>query len=246
MTFKLFLAFEGIMIKIKVIMSLASNVNNEITCLSLQKLNLIDVEYDIVNLKNGPSTFVNGRIDVSLITPELIELFKSAENEGFHGIYVSCYYDPGIEAIREAVKIPVMAPMMASLATAQLVAQKYGVLAVVEQSKSIFISLIRSLNLESNVSGIYVVDINPQDLKEKPIFISALEKCCLQAKQEGAQAMILGCTATITPDVTKALSNNLKNRGIFFPLIDGTDASIMQLYALCKQSLCHSGLAYHT
>ncbi len=230
------------MIKIKAIMPISSDNINEPTKSDLLKLNLPDVEFDVVNLKKGPPLFIDGRIDDHLITEELIEIAKEAEKEGFHGVYISCFYDPGVEAIREAIKIPVFGAMAPSLATAQLISQKYALVTVVEKAKTIFISLIRSLNLESNVSGIYVTEIPFENLFNHDVLLAALTDCCIQAIKDGAQAIILGCTGMV--GLTETLDKALRAKNISIPLIDGTTAPIMQLYALCKQSLSHSPLNY--
>ncbi len=230
------------MIRIKAIMPVSTDNINEPTMSDLKKLNLPDVEFDVVNLKNGPPLFIDGRLDEATISPELIEMAQDAEKNGFHGIYISCFYDPAVEAIREVVKIPVFGAMAPSLATAQLISQKYAIVTVVEKAKTIFMSIIRSLNLESNVSGIYVTDIAFNDLFNHEVLLTALENSCLQAINDGAQAIVLGCTGMI--GLTESLYKILKARNIFIPLIDGTTAPIMQLYALCKQSLSHSPLNY--
>lgn len=230
------------MIKIKAIMPISTDNINKPTLADLKKLNLPDVEFDVVNLKKGPPLFIDGRIDEDLITPELIEICQEAEADGFHGVYISCFYDPGVEAIREAVKIPVYGAMAPSIATAQQICQKFALVTVVEKAKIIFTSLIRQLNLTSNVSGIYVTDIDFSDLFNHDLLLSALEKSCVQAINDGAQVIILGCTGMV--GLTDSLYRVLRAKNIFIPLVDGTTAPILQIYALCKQSLSHSPLNY--
>lgn len=230
------------MIKIKAIMPISTDNINAPTQADLLKLNLPDIEFDVVNLKKGPPLFIDGRLDEHIITPELIDIAKQAEQDGFHGVYISCFYDPAVEAIREAVKIPVFGAMAPSLATAQLVSQRYAIVTVVEKAKTIFVSIIRSLNLEANVSGIYVTDIPFEELFNHDALLTALTDCCMQAIKDGAQAIILGCTGMV--GLTQILDKTLREKNISIPLIDGTTAPIMQLYALCKQSLSHSPLNY--
>ena len=53
--------------------------------------------------------------DAGLVVPELIRLGPAAEKRGFSAIAIGCYSDPGLDALRELLTIPVIGPGAASL-----------------------------------------------------------------------------------------------------------------------------------
>lgn len=63
-----------------------------------------------------------------------------------------------------------------------------------------------------------MTNIDFGDLFNHDLLLRALEECCLQAINDRAQAIILGCTAMV--GLTEALYNVLRSRNIFISLVD--------------------------
>lgn len=229
------------MLNIKVIIPSSSNQMNQPTLRELQKLNLPDVKFDVVNLTEGP-VFLMGRYDEHKVISEIIAIAQEAEKAGFHGIFVSCFYDTAVSLLREIVKIPVMGPLTSSILTAHLISQTYAIITVVESVRVIVIPILRAWNLHHHLSGIYVTDLALDKLHDFDLLLAELLKCSEKAVSDGAQALILGCTGIV--GLTEALTTALRNLKILAPVIDPTTAAIMQLYGLCKQSLSKSPLSY--
>jgi len=57
----------------------------------------------------GPAAIESAH-DAGLIVPELIRLAPLAEKRGFDALIIGCYSDPGIDALREILSIPVIGP----------------------------------------------------------------------------------------------------------------------------------------
>ena len=55
-----------------------------------------------------------------------------AEKEGYNGVVIACYGDPGIEAAKELVKIPVVGITEASYALARILSTKFLVVVSAE------------------------------------------------------------------------------------------------------------------
>ncbi len=229
------------MLNIKVIIPSSSDQMNQPTLSELQKLNLSDVKFDVVNLSNGPA-FLMGRYDEHKVITEIIALAQDAEKAGFDGIFISCFYDTAVSLLREIVKIPVVGPLISSVHTAHLISQTYAIITVVESVRLIAIPILREWDLHHHLSGIYIAELALDKLHNRDLLMPELLKCSKTAVHEGAQALILGCTGMI--GLTEALTTALRKNKIFAPVIDPTTAAIMQLYGLCKQSLTQSPLSY--
>ena len=65
------------------------------------------VDVDVGLPESGPGS-VESRTDAALTVPALLRSVVAAERDGFDAIIVSCYSDPGMEAARELVSIPVL------------------------------------------------------------------------------------------------------------------------------------------
>src|SRR5262245_39066811 len=55
----------------------------------------------------GPAAIESAH-DAGLVVPELIRLGPLAEQRGFSAMIVGCYSDPGLDALRELLTIPVV------------------------------------------------------------------------------------------------------------------------------------------
>lgn len=229
------------MLKIKVIIPTSSDKINQPTLNEIKRLNLDDAEFDVVNLKQGPS-FLMGRYDEHRVTTEIIEIAREAEKDGFDGVFISCFYDTAVSLLREVVKIPVVGPLLPSALTAHLISQTYAIITVVESVKQIATPILREWNLSHHLSGIYVTDLALVNLHDHNLLVPELVQCAKQAVAENAQAIILGCTGMA--GVLEKFTSALRENNILVPVIDPTTSAIMQLYSLCKQSLSHSPLSY--
>ena len=57
----------------------------------------------------GPAAIESAH-DAGLVVPELIRLAPLAEKRGCSAIVIGCYSDPGLDALRELLTIPVIGP----------------------------------------------------------------------------------------------------------------------------------------
>ena len=75
----------------------------------------------------GPAAIESAH-DAGLVVPELIRLAPLAEKRGFGAIIIGCYSDPGLDALRELLTIPVIGPGAASLHLAAQLGTRISVL----------------------------------------------------------------------------------------------------------------------
>src|SRR5215467_14451981 len=61
----------------------------------------------------GPAAIENAS-DAAVVVPELLRLGPLAEERGFDAIVIGCFSDPGLDPLRELLRIPVVGPGAAS------------------------------------------------------------------------------------------------------------------------------------
>ncbi len=81
-------------------------------------------EVSIVTLDWGTPS-VEGHVAESLVTPDIIAKAIEAEREGADAVIVDCMGDPGVQACREAIDIPVIGPAEASMHLAAVLGHRF-------------------------------------------------------------------------------------------------------------------------
>jgi allantoin racemase len=127
-----------------------------------------DTKVDFINIEYGPASIESVYDDV-LAAPFVVKKAEWAEKNGYDAVVVSCMMDPGVEAAKEAVDIPVVGPMEAAKSVAQLLGKN-----------------IVSIYPE----GLTVLELSNDPKKTYDVLLANAKK----ALEDGADVLILGCT----------------------------------------------------
>lgn len=84
---------------------------------------------------------------------------KKAEEEGFDAAVVWCDWDPGVEAARHVVDIPVIGPGRLSLHVAASLGEKIGILMPEEIERSYCLVMARRYSVEHMISSMRAIDV---------------------------------------------------------------------------------------
>jgi len=125
------------------------------------------VEYVFVDY--GPAS-IESIYDHDLAAPFVVKKAEWAERNGYDAVVVTCMMDPGVEAAKEALDIPVVGPGEAARQIAPLLGKK--------------------------ISKIYPRGLTVLELLEDPekTYNVLLNDARRALKEEGAQVLILSCT----------------------------------------------------
>ena len=86
-----------------------------------------ETQVDVVSLKSGPEHLEYHYYE-SLIMVETLDLVKKAENQGYDGAVIGCFYDPGLREAREILEsMPVTAPAESCLHLATTLGNSFSV-----------------------------------------------------------------------------------------------------------------------
>lgn len=127
-----------------------------------------DTEVDVVYIDYGPAS-IESRYDEVLATPFVVKKAEWAEANGYDAVVVSCMNDPGVEAAKEVLKIPVVGPREAAWNIANVLGKNLSWI---------------------SARGITVLEL-AQDAEKT---YKALLKDGKRAMEEGANVLILRCT----------------------------------------------------
>jgi len=165
--------------KICVIAPIISDIFNREILKEVSRFRAPDMEIDFVNLSKGPAS-IESHYDEILAAYHVVELVRQAEKDGIDGVFVDCFGDPGVDAARELVRIPVVGGFQPAVLTASLIAGKWSVVTVLRSVVPMINDLARKLGVEKNMVSVRDNDTPVLELTDKGLmeqrFLGSIEK----------------------------------------------------------------------
>jgi allantoin racemase len=189
----------------------------------------------------GPAAIESAH-DAGLVVPELIRLAPRAQERGFEAIIIGCYSDPGLDALRELVTIPVIGPGAASLHLAAQLGTRLSVLTPSGRGFGRVAARLRALGIAPLLASVRGIGLSVMDLaNQKP---GALDKAAEAARaavdQDGADVLVLGCMSmAFLPGICETLGEKV---GV--PVVNPVIAALKTAEACLAMKLAHSKAAW--
>jgi allantoin racemase len=165
-------------------------------------------ELTVVNPAHGPVS-IESAYDEALAIPPTLELVKQAEAEGYDAVVIACFSDPGLEAARELVSIPVVGLEEATLHVAAQLGYKFSVLTSRGQRVPNKTGHVGMRGLESKLASVRPLEMSVLEMDAEPERTRQriLEVAGAAAREDGAEVVILGCAglAGYAADIERAL-----------------------------------------
>lgn len=202
-----------------------------------------DTEISNVFLDAGPAS-VESFYDEAIAVPGVVAKVREAEREGMDAVIINCFGDPGLDAAREVVSIPVVGPCEASMHLAAMLGHKFSVVTILER-------LVRELELHAQKYGVgwklasaRSVDLPVLDLeKGREQFVERMVERAVEAiEEDGAHVIVLGCTGFAGLD--GQVTNGLRDRGYHVPVVDPAGTALKVAETLVELGLAHSKKTY--
>jgi allantoin racemase len=158
--------------------------------------------------------------------------------DGFDGVVIACFGDPGLPAARELSPVPVVGIAEAAMLTACTVAHRFSIVTVLPRVKPFLEDVVRYHGLESRCASIRTTPLSVLDCERDP---SAAEREIVKASRaaiadDGAEAICLGCAGMGPLD--KAVQGQI---GV--PVLDGTACAVKLLEGIVDYGLFTSRVA---
>jgi allantoin racemase len=189
----------------------------------------------------GPAAIESAH-DAGLVVPELMRLGPLAQKRGFEALIIGCYSDPGLDALRELLSIPVIGPGAASLHLAAQLGTRIAVLTPSGRGYGRVAARLRGLGLDCLLAGVRGIGLSVMDLAQQAP--GALDKAAAAAQvaveQDGADVLVLGCMSmAFLPDITSKLGERV---GV--PIVNPVLAALKTAEAMLTMRLAHSKRAW--
>ena len=113
--------------KIKVINPVCTDIWNEPTEKELNKYKDEDTRIKVTNIKKGPES-IQSFYDIIWSELFTVQEAEKAEGEGYDGVIIYCFGDPGLRAAKEKLNIPVVGINEPSIHIASILGDKFSII----------------------------------------------------------------------------------------------------------------------
>lgn len=231
-------SFDGVEMKIKVVLPVPHNAWNAKIESSCEKVADKATYIKVVNTKRGAET-LEGFYYGSFAEVDAIEKIIEAQKEGYDAVVVWCTANVGVEASREVVSIPVVGIMEAAHLLAMLIGRKFSELVSVEH---VVVRHWRNADIFGSKSKLVSVRVMDLPIKELHKNLDLTYKRMYEAgkkavEEDGADVLVLGCGAIL------GLTDRLE-RELGVPVIEPGAAGIKVAEMLVKLGVSHSRKGY--
>lgn len=194
-------------------------------------------------LEIGPAS-IESEFDEALAVPDSIRVAIEAEDAGCDAIIIDCMGDPGIHACREAVSIPVLGAGQTAMHLANMLGHRFSFITVLDRIRPMIDKITGSYGLAHKYASFQAIDVPVLELAHDIEALNAAlsAKAITSIEQDGADAIILGCTGFL--GCAQAMKTSLSKAGYDVPVIDPIPAAVHMAEALIKAGLSHSKVSY--
>src|ERR1700730_5289125 len=195
---------------------------------------------DIAVPSRGPGS-IESRDDSAMAGPLLLEAEMKAETGGYDAVVISCFGDPGLDACREIVSIPVVSSGQASMHVAAQLGARFSVISPKDGAGSRVLENPRKYGFLLNYASTRGSGLSVMDLaRDRQRTVDRLVEVGGKAVQEdGADTLILGCMSMAFHDISRELQDRI---GV--PVVNPVQASLSLAELLVRAGLSQSRRAY--
>jgi allantoin racemase len=202
-----------------------------------------DTAISVVCLDKGPAS-LESQYEDAVAVPQVVLRTVDAEREGADAVIIDCMNDPGLQAAREAVSIPVVGPAQSSMLLASILAHKFSVVSISARDVTPMELLVSRYGLKDKYASTRWVNIPVLDLHadEETLLDSLTAESIRAIREDGAHAIVFGCGGMI--GLSGKLEERLKSQGLDAIVIDPSQAALKWAEMLVDLDLAQSRRTY--
>jgi len=174
--------------------------------------------------------------------PGTIARAVQAQQAGYDGILLGCYADPGIDALREMLTIPVAGPFESSAATALTLGHRFSIVTATPEMAPVLAEEVRAKGIAAHrLASVRAIDLDILAFGGQPCLLQsrvlAVSRDCIG--QDGADCIILGCISLAFSGVDRLVAQEV---GV--PCINPILTALKMAEGQVATGITHSKKAY--
>lgn len=147
----------------------------------------------IKEIEEGP-TSIESYYDEYMAGPSFLKQVEMAEASNYDAVIIGCASDACKLPAREVASIPIVGPQESGVFIASMLCQRFSIITSLNSAIPRHKERIRSLGVESKLASVRALDIPVLELgRDIKRIKDALLKEAQAAKEDGAEAVIIGC-----------------------------------------------------
>lgn len=198
----------------------------------MEKFLLESTEVIHCQISEGPLT-IECEYDEAYASPQVISLAVSeAEAQGAQGVFVNCFGDPGVRAVREKLKVPVFGGFEPAVYLGLGLGDTLGIVTVLKNVVPMLHAAIARAGLERRVTSIRTLDMPVIELQDHDKLMTNLYTQCREAiEKDGVGVLVMGCTGIV--GVAEEMTARLRADGYDVPVLEAARCAtiLTELYA---------------
>ena len=180
--------------RIKVVRPVTIGDMNEKVLEGMRKFKDADTELAIENLEKGPES-IECTYDEAWAELFTVQECEKAEKEGYDGVIVYCFGDPGLRAAKESLNIPVVGINEPAIHMASMLGSKFSIITIESTFLGTLVDKLKLYGFESRCAsirflGIPVLDLEKQRGEQTERLFEEAKKA---VEEDGADTIVLGC-----------------------------------------------------
>lgn len=176
--------------------------------------------------------------------PAVVRLAEAAARETeLQGVFVNCFGDPGVRAVREKLKVPVFGGFEPAVYLALGLGDTVGIVTVLKNVVPMIRGAIARAGLERRVTSVRTLDMPVLELQDRDKLMASLHGECRKAiEEEGVSVLVMGCTGIV--GVQEEMRARLLADGYDVPVLEAARCAVTLTELYARMGLTHSRLTY--
>lgn len=197
-------------------------------------------EVKVMDVPTGPAS-IESAYEEALSVPPTLDMVMACARDGFDAAIIGCFGDPGLEAARELVRMPVIGPCESAMLLAAGLGHRFSVLTIFDSLIAGQEMLARRAGVSDKLASVRATNIPVLDLMRDPArsrerLIEVAGAC---VREDRADAVIFGCMTMSFLDMGEEVS-----AAVGVPAVNAGRAALKHAETLVSMGLTHSATAW--
>lgn len=183
-----------------------------------------------LTLTKGPSGIESQR-QADLTIGPLLELAVAQQDAA--GYVIACFGDPGLHALRDQTRLPVVGIQEAAVMTALTLGQRFGVIAILQKSIPRHLRAFGGMGVIDRLAGDRALGLGVAELADSERSLNAMIATGKKLRDDdGANVLIMGCAGM-------ARYREPLQQATDLPVVEPSQAAVSMALGQIKLNLSH-------
>ncbi len=221
----------------------APGILSELMINDMEKYLMLGTKAKHVQISEGPVT-IECEYDEVFAAPEVVKLAtEEYKNGNVDAVFVNCFGDPGVRAVRENIPVPVFGGFEPAIHMALGLGDKVGIVTVLKNVVPMLNGAVARSGLEKRVVSIRTLNIPVLQLEDHDLLMNSLyEECRKAIEEDGVEVLVMGCTGIVGID--DEMTEKLLADGYDVPVLEAGACAMTMAELYARMGLKPSRLTY--